>query len=216
MRRLCTLFLALMILPLMLSGQPAETLQSTYLFASMLPGNEIPPVEVGGEFAMATGAVAIHALRDHNSGEIVKAFVNFNVQYFLDEPQDLRAMHIHRGRANQNGPVVVSSRMTRIDGARVGAITPPQVELTSPMELATIKAILENPPSFYVNLHSRSNPPGLMRAQLGSIEVTQLRNLTLLSEATAVHAENTAAMVEFIAELARRLAFVHGVLRRGE
>ena len=100
MRHLCTLFLALMILPPMLSGQPTETLQSTYLFASMLPGNEIPPVEVGGEFAMASGAVAIHALRDHNSGEIVKAFVNFSVEYFLDEPQDLRAMHIHRGRAN--------------------------------------------------------------------------------------------------------------------
>ena len=216
MKHLCTLVLALMILPLMLSGQPAETLQSTYLFAAMTPGNEIPPVEVGGEFAMATGAVAIHALRDHNSGEIVKAFVNFSVQYFLDEPQDLRAMHIHRGRANQNGPVVVGSDMTPIDGARVGAITPPQLELTSPMELATIKAILEKPQGFYLNLHSRSNPPGLVRGQLGSTEVTQLRNLTKLSEATAVNAENTAATVEQIAEIVRRLALVHGVLRRGE
>ena len=194
MRHVCVVFLAVMILPLALSGQPAETLQSTYLFASMQPGNEIPPVEVGGEFAMATGNVAIHALRDHNSGEIVKAFVNFNVQYFLDEPQDLRAMHIHRGRPNQNGPVVISSRMTPIDGAKGGAITPPQVELTSPMELDIVKAILENPQSFYLNLHSRSNPGGLMRGQLGSTEVTQLRNLTRLSEATAVH----------------------GVLRRGE
>lgn len=216
MRYLGTLFLALMILPLMLLGQPAETLQSTYLFASMLPGNEIPPVEVGGEFAMATGAVAIHALRDHNSGEIVKAFVNFNVEYFLDEPQDLRAMHIHRGRPNQNGPVVVSSRMTPIDGARVGAITPPQLELTSPMELATIKAILENPQSFYLNLHSRSNLAGLMRGQLGSTEVTQLRNLTRLSETTAENAANTAATVEFLADLIRRIALAHGVLKRGE
>ncbi len=216
MRHFCAVFLVVMILPLALSGQPTETLQSTYLFAAMTLGNEIPPVEVGGEFAMATGAVAIHALRDHNSGEIVKAFVNFNVQYFLDLPQDLRAMHIHRGRPNQNGPVVVSSRMTPIDGARVGAITPPQLELTSPMELATIKAILENPQSFYLNLHSRSNPPGLMRGQLGSTEVTQLRNLTKLSEATAVDAANTAAAVELISELVRRLAFVHGVLRRGE
>ncbi len=216
MKHLCTLFLALMILPLMLSGQPAETLQSTYLFAAMAPGNEIPPVEVGGEFAMATGAVAIHALRDHNSGEIVKAFVNFNVQYFLDVPQDLRAMHIHRGRPNQNGPVVVGSDMTPIDGARIGAITPPQLELTSPMQLATIKAILENPQSFYLNLHSRSNPLGLMRGQLGSTEVTQLRNLTKLSETTAGHAANTAATVEFIADLARRIALKHGVLKRGE
>lgn len=216
MRHLCILFSALMILPLMLLGQPAETLQSTYLFARLLPGNENPPVEVGGEFANAPGAVAIHTLRDHNSGEIVKAFVNFNVQYFLDEPQDLRAMHIHKGRPIQNGPVVVGSGMTPIDGATVGAITPPQVVLTSPMELATIKAILENPQSFYLNLHSRSNPAGLMRGQLGSTEVTQLRNLTRLSETTAEHAANTAATVEFIADLARRIALKHGVLKRGE
>ncbi len=55
MRHLCTLFSVLMILPLMLLGQPAETLQSTYLFARLLPGNENPPVEVGGEFANAAG-----------------------------------------------------------------------------------------------------------------------------------------------------------------
>ena len=39
MRHLCAGFLAVMILPLMLSGQPAETLQSTYLTASLKPGN---------------------------------------------------------------------------------------------------------------------------------------------------------------------------------
>ena len=173
-------------------------------------------MEVGGEFANGAAAVAIHALRDHDTGEIVKAFVNFNVDYFLDEPQDLLAMHIHRGRINQNGPVVVDSGMTAINGARVGKITPPQLEMTSPAALATIQAILENPPSFYVNLHSKSTPPGLMRGQLGSIEVTQLRNLTRLSETTAVNAADTAATVQFIMELTRRLALAHGVLRRGE
>ena len=106
--------------------------------------------------------------------------------------------------------------MTAINGARVGKITPPQLEMTSPAALATIQAILENPPSFYVNLHSKSNPPGLMRGQLGSIEVTQLRNLTRLSETTAVNAADTAATVQFIMELTRRLALAHGVLRRGE
>ncbi len=182
MRLLCTLFSAVMILPLGLFGQPAETLQSTYLAAALSPGNEIPPVEVGGEFANGAAAVAIHAIRDHNTGEIVKAFVNFNVDYFLDEPQDLVAMHIHKGRINQNGPVVVGSGMMAIEGAGIGTITPPQLEMTSPEGLAAIKAILENPPSFYVNVHSESNPPGLMRGQLGSIEVTQLRNLTRLSD----------------------------------
>ena len=216
MRHLCAGFLAVMISPLVLSGQPAETLQSTYMTAALNPGNEIPPVEVGGEFANAAAAVAIHTLRDHGTGEIVKAFVNFNVDYFLDEPQDLIAMHIHKGKINQNGPVVVGSGMTPIDGAKVGNITPPQVELTSPNDLAVIKAILENPPSFYVNLHSKSNPPGLMRGQLGSIEVTQLRNLTLLSETTAVNAADTAESVAFIMGLTRRIAAKLGVLRRGE
>ena len=119
MRHLCAGFLAVMILPLVLSGQPAETLQSTYMLAALKPGNEIPPVEVGGELANGAAAVAIHALRDHDTGEIVKAFVNFNVDYFLDEPQDLLAMHIHRGRINQVGPVVLGSGMTPIDGASV-------------------------------------------------------------------------------------------------
>ena len=176
MFRLCLLALAAIVFPVMPSAQGQETLQSTYLRAFLSTASENPPVEVGGDFAEADGEIAIHVLRDNQSGGILKAFVNFSVEYFIDQAQDLRAMHIHRGRFFENGPVVISSNMEAVSGARFGVIST-QVELTDPDALAEIERILGDPEAYYLNLHSASNRAGLMRGQLGSIELLSLNHV---------------------------------------
>ena len=140
MRRICILTLIAVLLPLMLSAQPTRTLQSMYYEFFMYPFNEVPPAAVGGEFAHAYAEIHIHASRDNDTHELVEAWVNFHIEYFFDLPQNLVAMHIHKGRFFEAGPVVISSRMTRVDDARVGELWF-QVEVTAPEGLAAIEGI---------------------------------------------------------------------------
>ena len=66
------------------------------------------------------------------------------------------AMHIHKGAAGTNGPVVVPLDPTTINGARTCVLVA--------TELA--KAIVANPAEFYVNIHTAAKPGGATRGQL--------------------------------------------------
>ena len=104
--------------------------------------------------------------------------------------------------------------------------------------LAEIERILGDPEGYYLNLHAASNPPGLMRGQLASIELLSLNHihshehhnefhLHAHAERAAEHDANTQTAVEEheasiqsamaeIKVLVRRIAFALNVLRRGE
>ena len=176
MRRICILTLIAVLLPLMLSAQPTRTLQSMYYEFFMYPFNEVPPAAVGGEFAHAYAEIHIHASRDNDTHELVEAWVNFHIEYFFDLPQNLVAMHIHKGRFFEAGPVVISSRMTRVDDARVGELWF-QVEVTAPEGLAAIEGIFWDSEAFYLNLHSTEFPGGVLRGDLQTKEISYLRHL---------------------------------------
>ena len=107
----------------------------------MYPFNEVPPAAVGGDFAFADAEIQIHAVRDRNTHALTEAWVNFHIEYFFDLPQNLIGMHIHKGRFFEAGPIVISSRMTRVDDARIGELWF-QVEVTDPDELDAIEGIL--------------------------------------------------------------------------
>ncbi|HET7397856.1 MAG TPA: CHRD domain-containing protein [Intrasporangium sp.] len=66
------------------------------------------------------------------------------------------AAHIHAGRANQNGPVVVPLKAPTM-GMSSGC-----VEISR--ELG--RAILMNPSAYYVNVHTMQFPAGAIRGQL--------------------------------------------------
>ena len=146
MRHLCMLTLIAVLLPLTLSAQARgdlpETgvLQSMYYQFFMYPFNDVPPAAIGGDFAFADAEVQIHAKRDGNTHELTEAWVNFHIEYSFDLPQNLVAMHIHKGRFFEAGPVVISSGMTRVDDARIGELWF-QVEVTAPEGLAAIEGI---------------------------------------------------------------------------
>ena len=67
--------------------------------------------------------------------------------------------HIHRGRANQNGPIVVPLA-TPTNGA-LGASASCHTVAAS-----LSKAIVRNPSGFYVNIHTTAFPNGAIRGQL--------------------------------------------------
>ena len=166
------------LLPLTLSAQPDEkvVLQSMYYQFFMYPSNEVPPAEVGGDFAFADAEIHIHAKRDRDTHELIEAWVNFHIEYSFDLPQNLVAMHIHKGRFFEAGPVVISSGMTRVDDARIGELWF-QVEVTAPEGLAAIEGIFGDSEAFYLNIHSAEFPGGVLRGDLQTKEISYLRHL---------------------------------------
>ena len=75
----------------------------------------------------------------------------------LDDPV---AAHIHRGRPSENGPVVVPLDIPASGdpGATSGC--------NSSVDPALLDAILKNPSSYYVNVHTGPVPGGAARGQL--------------------------------------------------
>ena len=71
------------------------------------------------------------------------------------------AAHIHRGRANQAGPVVVplTHPSSGDPGASAGCVT---------VEASLARAILKNPRKYYVNVHNAPFGGGAVRGQLFS------------------------------------------------
>jgi CHRD domain len=74
----------------------------------------------------------------------------------LDQPI---AAHIHRGRPNQNGPIVVSlaAPASGDPGASSGCVA---------VDPALARAILKNPHKYYANVHTVLFPMGAARGQL--------------------------------------------------
>ena len=124
---------------LVISATPAFAHET---FVAILSGaNEVPPGDPG---TTGTAMVEVEA----ETGQVCTE-VTSNVEAPI-------AMHIHKGAAGTNGPVVVALDHTAINGARTCVLVA--------TDLAT--AIIANPADFYVNIHTTARPGGATRGQL--------------------------------------------------
>ena len=135
----------------------------TYHFRPTLsPSNEVPAIT---STATGTGWITIRVRRDAN-GAIASGTVNFDVNHAIGQGDTITGLHIHRGIAGQNGPVELDSGVTSIvSGTGEGNISR-SVEITSASGLTALADLIKNPGGFYLNLHTATNPGGLMRGQL--------------------------------------------------
>ena len=86
------------------------------------------------------------------------------VDVVINDVEDLAAMHIHRGAAGINGPIVVDFALTPVPP---GPPTPPDIQkCVMATSTALAAEIAANPLGFYLNAHTATFPAGAVRGQL--------------------------------------------------
>lgn len=180
---------------------PAQTTEVVRFRALLSSSKETPPISPA-TLAMGEAIVEFILQRDA-SGAIQSAVVDFRINYTLGQEETLTNMHIHRGAEGVSGPVVVPTVFGTAFSAsgsgsffRVGNVS----DATG---IATLEAIMANPSGYYVNIHSRSRPAGIMRGQLEP-------DNPAIGAVRAVEAKLDAKL-ETIMTMLRNIALVHGL-----
>lgn len=177
--------------------------QTTTLVADLSPTAEVPQVMETD----ASGTAIVTITEVWEDGVAISAVVDFRIMWSLGQPETLRAMHIHRGAAGVGGGVVIGSEFGPPLEAPAGSGTflRTSANLTDATSLEAIAEIRENPAGFYVNVHSASNPAGLIRGQLRRANHMMLSMLLRQQAATEAQIEEMSAVINAIA---RRLGLI--------
>lgn len=158
----------------------AQTSEVGHFRAHLSPSAELPLVTDAE--AVGTAHIAMHINRDA-AGAIASAIVDFDIDFYLGQDEELVALHIHRGSAGATGPIVISSGGLDFSTPSVaatageGRVWRQRIATADTTALEAIEGVIANPAGYYVNMHSSSHRPGLLRGQLENVEGTSLSAL---------------------------------------
>jgi len=164
-------------LALLVAGMTwGQRLETTVFYGVMLPQNENPPVT--GVDTTGSGTISFHVSRDAQ-GAIQSGVVDFEVNYSRTAATNFTGLHIHgpNAPAGTNASVVIGTNLSAanpVEHAGGAGRIFRQVTVTNG---ALLQSVLDQPGQFYMNLHSRENGGGEIRAQLTRAEVLQLRGV---------------------------------------
>lgn len=141
MRRAIGMVMAVVALAVALGFAGTAMAGGRPLTASLSGANEVPPASTGDPDGSGMAAVTMNP----GQGEICFEVATSNIATII-------LAHIHRGGAGVNGPVVVDFK-----GQTSGCVS---------ADRALIKAIIQDPAGYYVNIHTTEFPGGAVRGQL--------------------------------------------------
>ena len=137
----CIMALALLAAALTVGAQPAA--EQRLAAVSLTGAAEVP----GPGDSDGSGTVTLTVNPD--KGEVCYDLTVANMQ-------EATAAHIHEGAVGQEGPVKVGLEAPKTGTAKG----------CKSADAALIKAIMENPANYYVNVHNAEFPKGAVRGQL--------------------------------------------------
>jgi hypothetical protein len=139
---------------------------STSTFATvLLPSSEVPPVTGSEANGSGTASLTFNLTKD-SAGTVTAATLDVTVNVTgFPAGTALTASHIHPGDPGVSGGVFVSLGLTAGEvtfPTGSGSFSKRGITLTADQA----NAILTNPGSYYLNIHTAANPNGVARGQL--------------------------------------------------
>jgi uncharacterized protein (TIGR03437 family) len=162
------------------TGLWAQTAESTYFRAVLLPASEVPPLNVN---AKGVADVLVSVVRD-SSGQIVSGTVDMLARVNFAAAATVTGMDIWSGSSGQNGSVAISAGLSAANSRAVqsgGDVVhiPVQIQGDNASTLNALRTLYQNPAQFYINVLTTASPNGAIRGQLQKAQVAVL--MTALS-----------------------------------
>ena len=144
----------------------AQAVETQMFRAVLLPASEVPAVS---STAKGTADVFASLVRD-SSGQIVSGTVDILARVTFTAGATATGLGVWSGNAGQNGSLVFNSTLT---GSNSYAIQTNdsihqaiQVTTDNAAGIAALRAMVQNPAGYYVNLLTTANASGVIRGQL--------------------------------------------------
>lgn len=149
------------------TATPAPTPVSKVSFnADLKSENEVPPIANDEKSGSGKAVVTLDLTRD-GTGKITGGKASFDITLTgFPAAAAITLAHIHIGPAGQNGGVKVGAKTDAANPLAMtgGAGSIKATDVT--VDAETAQALFDNPAGYYVNVHSRTNPGGVVRGQL--------------------------------------------------
>ncbi|MFN9264164.1 MAG: CHRD domain-containing protein [Acidobacteriota bacterium] len=162
--------------------------ETTTLLSLMSPANEVPAITN----VSASGVGAIEAVRAYSNGRLAAGVVTFDVNYTIPGDSTITGLHIHTGAAGINGPVIFNTgipgtaSVTAPSNGIGNLVYPVEVNAANAAQVTALEGLFDSPADYYINLHTSTNPGGLIRSQMFDTEEISFR--TMMSPANEVPA----------------------------
>jgi CHRD domain-containing protein len=151
--------------PAATSAAPAAATTVTFK-ADLKSTNEVPPISNDEKSGTGTATVTFDLTRSA-AGAITAAKAKFDVVLSgFPTTTAITLGHIHKGAAGANGGVSVGFKTDAPNPINLttGGTTIAKADIT--VDPALAQQIIDDPAGYYVNIHSATNPGGVVRGQL--------------------------------------------------
>lgn len=136
--------------------------------ATLLPSNEVPAITNADQSGRGTATMTLNLTKDA-AGAITAASFDFNMDLTsFPAGTTLTAAHIHPGASGANGGALINMNLgageiVMVNGSQSGIL---KTNLTTNLTPAVAQDIINNPASYYFNVHTVLNTGGAARGQL--------------------------------------------------
>ena len=145
----------------------AQSVETQIFRALLLPANEVPAVS---GTSRGTADIFVSLVHD-SSGQVVSATVDLLTRVTLSAAANATGLGIWSGNPGQNGTLVLNTPFSTANPYTIqitGDTLHQTIQITSAntAAMSTVRALLQNPAGYYVNLLTNINPNGLLRGAL--------------------------------------------------
>jgi hypothetical protein len=151
------------------TATPAPTPAAQVRFTTDLkPENEVPPIANEEKSGSGKAIVTFDLTRD-TAGAVMSAKVKFEITLTgFPATTAITLAHIHEAAAGTNGGVKIGFKTDAANAITLttGGTTLKDTTDITVTDAALLQKIIDTPAGFYVNVHSKTNPGGVVRGQL--------------------------------------------------